>query len=75
MAKKMTKKEAERDFKENILPWLKNRYERDGKKDAIARMEAWSTFTDELCKEGRITSKQYNNWSVPKICDYSRRER
>lgn len=26
---------------------------------------AWSCYTDSLCKMGRITQKQYNNWATP----------
>ena len=27
--------------------------------------EAWAAYTDSLCKMGRITQNQYNNWSTP----------
>ena len=33
--------------------------------DIVAKREAWNNFTDALCKEGYITTKQYNNWSNP----------
>tara|TARA_R100001463_G_scaffold609_2_gene2575 strand:+ start:4418 stop:4606 length:189 start_codon:yes stop_codon:yes gene_type:complete len=33
--------------------------------DKIAKAEAWSCFTDELCKEGYITMKKYESWSNP----------
>lgn len=26
---------------------------------------AWSEFVDGLCKEGRITQKQYSTWETP----------
>lgn len=26
---------------------------------------AWSCYVDTLCKEGRITQKQYDRWSTP----------
>lgn len=26
---------------------------------------AWSEYVDYLCKDGQITSRQYNNWSTP----------
>lgn len=26
---------------------------------------AWSEYVDGLCKEGRITQKQYSNWATP----------
>ena len=25
----------------------------------------WTEFVDELCKGGRITQKQFDNWSTP----------
>ena len=25
----------------------------------------WSYYTDSLCKDGKITLKQYENWSNP----------
>ena len=26
---------------------------------------AWSEFTDNLCKSGEITQKQWSNWATP----------
>jgi len=62
---KYNKKMVLKEFKEYILPYVKEQYENDGKIDRIARREAWSNYTDMLCKEGRITPKQYDNWSNP----------
>ena len=62
----MNKKEAEKEFKENILPLVKNKFEQDGKKDIPARAEAWNNWTDSLCKSGIITDWQYNNWTHPR---------
>ena len=53
----MTKREALRSF-----------YEAHGKLldgDVVAKREAWSNYTDGLCKDGRITLKQYETWSNP----------
>lgn len=61
----MTKQEAYKEFKEYVLPWVQEIYEKDGRVDVPARCEAWNYFTDTLCKDGRITSKQYNNWTNP----------
>jgi len=58
----MTKKEALKYFKENILPEVIKQY---GKDDKIAICEEWNNYTDALCKAGKITSKQYNNWTNP----------
>ena len=52
----MTHKEALRIFRE--LHTI-------SKTDAIANREAFHVFTDSLCKNGQITSKQYHNWSNP----------
>lgn len=60
----MTKREAIREFNETVLPTIKAR-ERPGKPDMSARREAWNNWTDALCKEGRITAKQYDSWDGP----------
>jgi hypothetical protein len=33
--------------------------------DNVAKCEAWNNYTDALCKERLISSKQYNTWSNP----------
>jgi len=33
--------------------------------DGPAKSQAWNDYCDALCKTGRITSKQYSNWSNP----------
>ena len=33
--------------------------------DWPARSEAWNNYTDMLCKDGQITSKQYETWAHP----------
>jgi hypothetical protein len=58
----MTKKQAERIFKEEILPQVIKRYESDGRKDIPARRFEWSTFIDSLCKDGQISQHQYDTW-------------
>lgn len=35
------------------------------KHDKVAKQQAWSDFTDALCKDGQITEHQYNTWSNP----------
>ena len=64
----MTKEKATKEFKEQVLPYVRAQYEQDGKRDAIARREAWNNWTDGLCKDRRITSWQYDNWTHPAIC-------
>jgi len=57
----MNKKQAVQEFKENILPFIPSN-------DKPAIREAWHNFTDSLCKDGSITSKQYHNWVNPSFC-------
>lgn len=57
----MTKKQAEQDFKENFLPFIPSN-------DKPAICEVWHNFTDSLCKDGLIISKQYHNWVNPSFC-------
>ena len=54
----MTKAEAKAQFIRDYLGDIPL-----GDKPAIA--EAWNNYTDMLCKEGQITSKQYNEWTHP----------
>lgn len=55
----MTKKTALSIFLSEVpnYPYLQN--------DKIALREAWNVYTDNLCKNRRITEKQYNNWANP----------
>ena len=56
-------------FNDEILPCVKEAYEQDGIVDRIARWEAWSNWTDSLCKDGAISNWQYNNWTHPNTCE------
>ena len=58
----MTQKEFNQDFKTNILPSV---IARCGKNDKPAIREAYNNYSDSLCKDGLITTKQYNNWCTP----------
>jgi hypothetical protein len=69
MAKYLTKKEVESMFRQEVLPEIRLRYEQDGRKDVIARREAWSNYTDYLCKSGMIGDKQYSEWTYPSFCN------
>lgn len=33
--------------------------------DKPALREAWNNYTDALCKDSRITSRQYETWQNP----------
>jgi hypothetical protein len=59
---KTTKTEVLREFRENILPAIVQQY---GKDDHIAIREAWNNYTDALCKDGVISSHQYDSWTNP----------
>lgn len=61
----MTKTEAVNQFKEEILPGIIAQESKRGYVDAPMRAEAWNNFTDALCKEKRITRKQYESWTNP----------
>jgi hypothetical protein len=61
----MTRPEALMEFKRTILPHVRETYEKDGVIDHPARREAWNNWTDALCKEKRITMKQYETWGHP----------
>jgi len=55
----MTKHEAVREFK----TLYSSLYEKGA--DYWTAQLAWSEYTDMLCKEKRITAKQWSNWTTP----------
>ena len=55
----MTYREAVRDFKK-AFSFLWEFHE-----DYWTAQEAWSAYTDSLCKDGQITKKQFNTWRTP----------
>lgn len=59
--KYITKKQAERMFRKEILINL-------DRKDKILVRTEWNDFTDYLCKSGFISENQYNNWCQPRFC-------
>jgi hypothetical protein len=58
----MTYREAIREFNRDVRKDVVTVY---GKKDAPAIREAWNNWTDALQRNGRITTKQYNDWVGP----------
>jgi hypothetical protein len=58
----MTKKEAVAEFHEIFPPEV---FQYHGSLDKLARCEAWNNYTDLLCKDGKITLKQYETWTHP----------
>jgi len=64
----MNKKEAEREWRERVLPYDKVQYERGGVPDYPARRESWNNFVDGLCRDQRVTSRQCDTWLQPREC-------
>ena len=60
----MTKDEALRNFRETVLPYIRQRYEQD-RIDHVARRIAWNDYVDALHRDGLITDKQAN-WTYNK---------
>ena len=58
----MTRLEAIREFNETIRLEVIRQY---GKTDKPAMRQAWNDWTDALCKDGRITQRQYDRWLGP----------
>lgn len=58
----MTKQEALVQFRECYSKLLDVH---DKHRDKLMFREAWNNFTDGLCKDGQITTKQYNTWTNP----------
>ena len=54
--------DAVAEFQETIEPLVVAQYGRD---DDVALREEFNNWTDYLCRDGRITSNQYNTWSSP----------
>jgi len=62
----MTKQEAYQEWREYYLPELQVRSEAGGLLDKPARRESWNSYTDWLCRDKRITERQYNTWGHPR---------
>ena len=65
--------DAVRIFERDFLPSIRQTEKRNngGRAwvDYCMRREAWNTWTDSLCKDGRISDWQYENWSQPESCE------
>jgi len=64
----VTKAQAVAEWREYVLPAVKERYEQGGRPDYVARSEEWNNWTDSLCKDRRITTHQYETWSHTSEC-------
>ena len=61
--KPMTKAEALKLFRFIYkIKAIENGYRRG---DEVAKRTEWNDYTDALCKDGLITSKQYDTWDSP----------
>lgn len=58
----MTKQQALADWRRTIRPGVVARH---GEHDLAALRESWQVYTDQLCKAGRITLRQYETWGNP----------
>ena len=58
----MNKQEALKRWRAEIKPGVLAHY---GKNDLPALRLSWQTYTDQLCKAGQITQKQYATWTNP----------
>lgn len=62
----MSKAQALAEFREFHLPEIRKIEQANGNGvDEIMRREEWNNYTDMLCKDRRITSRQYETWSNP----------
>ena len=60
--KRISKQEAISNFRE---AWKEETKGSRFYYDTIAKREAFNNYTDSLCKEGKITLKQYETWGNP----------
>ena len=60
---KITKKEVVAQFRELWAETVS--LEPHWRGDSIAKRTAFNDYTDSLCKDGIITTYQYENWSNP----------
>lgn len=64
----------QREAKEAFIEYAGPEFIRDCKRspDLPALREVWNNFTDMLCKDGRITQRQYDTWLNPFIRESKR---
>lgn len=64
MKRNMTKAQAVAEWRKHVKPGIVRRYG----SDKPALRESWNNFTDMLCRDGRISMKQYESWDSPSDC-------
>ena len=52
-------------WKENVLPSVREEFEKNGVPDRPARSESFNNYTDGLCKDGKISEDMYNTICLP----------
>lgn len=57
----MTLREARKYFRNYVAPAVITMY---GSNDKAAMRTAFNDWTDQLCKAGEITERQYNTWTL-----------
>ena len=62
---KLTKKQFEEHFRDEVLPHVIERYEQDGIPDKPARREAWNDTVDAYIKDRQLPEAA-GNWSHPR---------
>ena len=62
--KMQTKKDFEKFFRAEILPEIREQYERDNRIDCPARREAWNNIIDAMVTDNELP-KRAINWSCP----------
>lgn len=67
------REEAYTLFLDEVMPFIREKYEMDGVPDWDARYQAWADWTDGLCTEGRISNAANNKWPGPWSEDEDRR--
>jgi len=63
--RKMTKKQFEQHFRDEVLPAVARKYERDGIPDRPARREAWNDEVDYHIREG-LLPESAGDWDHPR---------
>lgn len=61
----LTRTQVWSQFKSEVLPGIKKKYERNGRPDKPARREAWNDYVDSLVKDGSVSSEAADGWHHP----------
>lgn len=66
----MTKKEAEKEFRRETLPFIREveQEAESGDIDRTTRHASWNEFMGALFDVGSITKHQHKTWALPDFC-------